>query len=115
MSGDLHQISAEIGGLNAKVDNLAELIRETREESRDEHRKVHDIVDALSEAVRGLADDVKEMKPLTDDYRETRAEGRGRKNLLTTVYLLVASGVGAVAGKLMEWISVLFSARGPHP
>ncbi len=114
MSGDLHQISVEIGGLKTAVSNLTDLVRETREESRDEHRKVHDIVDALSESVRGLADKVDEMKPLTDDYRETRAEGRGRKNLLTTVYVLAAGGIGAVTGKLMELLNALFSAR-PHP
>ena len=111
MSGDLHQISVEIGGLNAKVDNLAELVRETREESRDEHRKVHDIVDALSESVRGLASDVKEMKPLTNDYREERAEKRGAKRFISSAYALGGAGIAIVVSKLAEW---WLSIR-PHP
>ena len=110
MSGDLHQISVEIGHLKSDVKGLTKLVSETREESRNEHRKVHDIIDALSESVRGLAEHVKEMKPLTDDYREERAEKRGAKRFLTAAWALGGGSVAMIGNKLVEW----FNAR-PHP
>lgn len=111
MTGELHQLSVEIGALNANVENLTNLVHATREESRDEHRKVHDIVAALSEAVRALAKDMKEMKPLTDDYREKRAEARGAKRFMNSAYALGGAAVAVVVGKLAEW---WLTVR-PHP
>lgn len=110
MTGELHQISAEIGSLKSDVKSLTKLVSETREESRTEHRKVHDIVDALSESVRGIAAHVKEMKPLTDDYREERAEKRGAKRFLTAAWALGGGSVAMAGSKIVEW----FNAR-PHP
>ena len=111
MSGELHQLSVEIGALNANVENLTKLVEVARIESRDEHRKVHDIIDALSEAVRGLTATVKEMKPLTDDYREERAEKRGAKRFISSAYALGGAGIAVVVSKLAEW---WLSIR-PHP
>ena len=111
MSGDLHQISVEIGHLKSDVKGLTKLVSETREESRSEHRKVHDIIDALSESVRGLADHVKEMKPLTDDYREKRAEARGRQGLLQALWALGGGTVAMLGSKAWDlWLSIR-----PHP
>jgi hypothetical protein len=71
---------------------------------------VHDIVVASSEAVRNLAATVAEMKPLTDDYRETRAQARGAKRLLVAMY--AAAGAGIL--KAIDWVLSLLQAR-PHP
>ena len=109
MAGDLHDLSLLIGGLQADIKNLANEVREHKTETTEEHRKVHNIVDAMSEAVRNLTHIVAEMKPLTDDYREKRAEARGVKRLLILIY--TAAGAGAV--KALDWVVGLFPGRHP--
>jgi hypothetical protein len=110
MAGELHELSASIGALQADVRNLAKEVEKHKQDSTTEHRKVHDIVVATSEAIRNLTGIVSEMKPLTDDYREKRAEARGAKRLLVAMYAF--GGAGAV--KALDWIVSLFPAR-PHP
>jgi chromosome segregation ATPase len=109
MSGDLHDLSLLIGGLQADIKNLANEVREHKTETTEEHRKVHNIVDAMSEAVRNLTHIVAEMKPLTDDYREKRAEARGVKRMLILVY--TAAGAGIV--KALDWVLSLIPVRHP--
>lgn len=61
------------------------------ESSTREHRIVHDIVKATSDAVRTLDAKVDEMKPLTDDYRERRAEARGAAKLIHFMYVMACT------------------------
>ena len=89
---------------------LAQTVKENQEASTDEHRKVHDIVVATSEAVRNLAATVKEMKPLTDDYRERRAEARGAAHLAKVLYVTFGGIAGAFASRALDW----FSVKPPH-
>jgi hypothetical protein len=100
MAGELHDLSLLIGGLQADVKNLANEVREHKSETTEEHRKVHDIVVASSEAVRNLTAIVAEMKPLTDDYREKRAEARGARRLLIAAY--TAAGGSFALG--LQWV-----------
>jgi hypothetical protein len=106
MSGELHELSAEIGSLKAQVRILTQTVRDNQESATEEHRKVHDIVVATSEAVRNLATKVDEMKPLTDDYREKRAEARGAVYLARFLYVTVGGIVGAFAAKAIEVASL---------
>jgi len=110
MPGQLHELSAAIGALQADVKHLSRDVRENQEIATDEHRKVHEIVDATAEAVRNLTKVVAEMKPLTDDYRERRAESRGRAHLARTLYVMIGSVGGAIAARAME----IFGASPPH-
>jgi hypothetical protein len=110
MAGELHELSLLIGGIKADIVNLTKVVWEHKEETTQEHRKVHDIVVAQSEAVRNLTAQVAEMKPLTDDYRERRAEARGAKRLLVVLY--TAAGAGIV--KAFDWAMSLVTTR-PHP
>lgn len=103
--GELHQLSVEIGGIKAELRHLRQLIEQTRDQSTEEHRKVHDIVAATSDAMRTLARTVAEMKPLTDDYREKRAEARGAARL---VRVFNAAAGGAVA-LILEQVVKLFA------
>lgn len=105
MSGELHQLSVAIGSLNAQVENLTEFVRETREESRDEHREARENIDALSESVRVLTSAVKWMEPITEDYREKRAEARGARRLLSAVYVLAGGSVAVVVSKIVEYFA----------
>ena len=109
MAGELHELSAAIGGLQARIEILSATVKDNQEENTIEHRKVHDIVVATSEAVRNLAATVSEMKPLTDDYRERRAEARGAARLIHIVYV----SLGGIAGALSGWLMQFLGAK-PH-
>lgn len=103
-------LSIEIGKLQADVRALSEHVQSVQDTSTREHRIVHDIVVATSEAVRNLTAVVSEMKPLTDDYREKRAEARGAATLMRWLYVTGGGLVAAGAVKLMDAFSVK-----PHP
>lgn len=110
MAGELDEFSAAIGALQAEIKSLSRTVHYNQETSTTEHRKVHDIVVATSEAVRNLTRIVHEMKPLTDDYREKRAERRGQRNLITAIYVMLGGIIGATASRLMEFFTFK-----PHP
>lgn len=114
MAGDLDELSEAIGGLKADMRTLTRMVHENQEASTREHRTVHDIVVATSEAVRNLAKTVSEMKPLTDDYREKRAEARGAAKLARMMYA-GALGVGSAVGAAGTWlVTTILHAPKPH-
>jgi len=113
MAVEENRLFVAIGILQAEVENLREDFHRLQEASTEEHRKVHDIVVATSEAMRNVARDIAEMKPLTDDYREKRAEARGAARLAGWLYTaagVVGGLVVYVGGKLAEWATMR-----PHP
>lgn len=110
MPGELHELSVAIGGLQADMKNLERTVYENQQTATVEHRKVHDIVSATSEAIRNIAAKVEKMEPLTEDYRETRAEARGAARFLKAGYALAGGSLAVGIGKMLEWISVR-----PHP
>lgn len=113
MAADENRVYIAIGVLQSEVTTLSEKFDELAERSTEEHRKVHDIVVATSEAMRNLARDIAEMKPLTDDYRERRAEKRGEEKYKNWLYGFVAS-VGGLVVFILGKVWDVVSAR-PHP
>lgn len=111
MPGELHDLSVQIGRLQEGLRLLTQTVRDNQELATEEHRKVHDIVVATSEAVRNLAAEVAEMKPLTEDYREKRAEARGAAHLIKWLYVMGGGLVSAGAMRIMD----AFNAKPPHP
>lgn len=111
MAGELDELSLAIGGLRADVANLARTVHANQEASTEEHRKVHDIVVATSESMRIIAGKVATMEPLTDDYREKRAEARGARRLIHLVYV----SAGGIAGALATQVMAMFGGKPPHP
>lgn len=114
MPGELHEVSEAIGSLKAQVATLNETLQRYQEATTIEHRKVHDIIEALSDSVRTLTATVREMKPLTDDYREKRAEARGARRLMKIMYALAGGGIATILGQLFQH---LFGGGAPpaHP
>lgn len=110
---DVVKLHEAIGSLRSEVSALSAKFDALRRDTIDEQRKVHDIVTATSEAMRNLDRDVREMKPLTEDYREKRAEWRGAARFAAWLY-----GAAGVVGGLVVWMiskaAELFSTR-PHP
>jgi ribosomal protein S15P/S13E len=113
MAIDEERAFEKLGALEVQVANLSIRIETLAERSSDEHRKVHDIVVATSEAMRNLTREVAEMKPLTEDYRERRAEKRGEEKYKNWLYGFVAS-VGGLMVFLLGKLWDLIAAR-PHP
>jgi hypothetical protein len=110
MAGDIDDLSRLIGGIEQQLKTLFKKLEDLEETSTREHRVVHDIVEATSDAVRTLTAMVNEMKPLTDDYREKRAEARGAQKMVHLLYV----SFGGIAGALTTWAMSLLSNK-PHP
>jgi len=106
---EIDNLSRLIGRLEEQIKTLFKRLDALEESSTREHRIVHDIVEATSDAVRTLATKVDKMEPLTDDYREKRAEARGAAKLAYTLYALV----GGMIGSAVTWLIQMFSFK-PH-
>lgn len=110
----LHELSIRLGLLQSQIGLLSERIDEIERSTISEHRKVHDIVVATSESIRNLSRAIEEMRPLTEDYREKRAEARGAARLAGWLYTAAGVVGGAfffIASRIAEWLS----SRPPHP
>lgn len=110
MAGEIDHLSHQLGRIEEQIKTLFKRIDSLEESSTREHRVVHDIVEATSDAVRTLADKVDEMKPLTDDYREKRAEARGAAKLIGALYVTGGGIVGALVTHLLSY----WGGRPPH-
>lgn len=114
---DTDRVHVSVVLLQSQLGQLSERLDEIEEKTISEHRKVHDIVVATSEAIRNLTRTVEEIKPLTDDYREKRAEARGAARLAGWLYTAAGVVGGAVffaASRIAEWLS-LRPPGPPHP
>jgi len=110
MPADEDRLFVALRLVQGQMSDLRDDLQSLRESSTEEHRKVHDIVVAMSESVRNLARLVDEMKPLTDDYREKRAEARGAAKFATALWVAVGGFIMFAVTKLSD----LFTTR-PHP
>lgn len=113
MPTDENRVFTAIGLVQGQLTSLSDKVDEYQTASTEEHRKVHQIVDALSEAMRNQTRLIEEMKPLTDDYRERRAEQRGEDRYKNWLYGLAASIGGLVVLILSKTWDVI--AARPHP
>lgn len=107
MDDDVGRLHAAVGFLRSEVQSLVDRFEDLRQETMTEHRKVHDIVVAQSEAVRNLDRDMREIKPLTDDYRERRAEWRGAWKFVIALYISIGGLITLALSKLFDWLTTL--------
>jgi hypothetical protein len=125
MTSEENKLIFAIGLVQSQVNNVEDKLIAMDTKSTDEHRKVHDIVDALAEAVRNQTRILAEIKPLVDEYREKRiqlaeaiietrdyqiqkAEWRGAARLAGWLYTAagVVGGIVVVAmDKVFTWLS----------
>lgn len=110
MATEIEPLSRMLGRIEEQIKTLFKKLEALEESSTREHRIVHDIVEATSDAVRTLMATVNEMKPLTDHYRERRAEARGAAKLIYLIYVMAGGIVGGLVTKLLD----VFSVK-PHP
>lgn len=85
---DTH-IHLQIGSLSAKVDMLIEATRRSEEKSdvsrASMHRRMDEIVDRVAKVentASAVQDDVKEMRPVTDDVKRWKLMGIGALGMI---------------------------------
>ena len=132
MPADEQRLFTQLGEVKNEIKSLRADFTALKDQSTNEHRKVHDIVVAMSESVRNMARDVADMKPHVEDYRlksekideavdlaeeheEERIERRGADKFIHWLYGIWA-GFGALIifllGKLWDLLP-FSSARHP--
>ncbi|RKD68957.1 DUF1515 family protein [Rhizobium sp. WW_1] len=81
---DDNHIHQQIGSLTAKIDMLIEATRRSEEKSdvsrASMHRRMDEIVDRVAKVENSaisVQEDVKEMKPITDDVKRWKLMGIG--------------------------------------
>ncbi|HEX7960716.1 MAG TPA: hypothetical protein VF493_12405 [Terriglobales bacterium] len=113
MAADENRVFMALGALQSEIKNLRDEFVDLKEKFTEDHNTVTEIVRATNEAVRNLNRTVEEMKPLTDDYREKRAEARGAARLAGWLYTAAGVVGGLVVwagGRIVDWLTVR-----PHP
>jgi membrane protein implicated in regulation of membrane protease activity len=109
MSDDSNRIHEALGKLTANVDNLTKAFESHKEETTVEHRKVHDIVVAMSEAVRNLTRRIELVEPVAKEFQEGQIEQRGIKRFLVLIWTTAGGLIVVALGKIWDW----YMAR-PH-
>lgn len=107
MAGQLDEISAAIGGLQAEARSVSTSLREERENAAKHRRDLRDVIASLSQSVRTLAVEVGEMKPEWDDYRTKRAEARGAIKMARFFWAGIVMMGGVVGGAAVEIVRLM--------
>lgn len=105
---DLTELTRAIGALEAHVQNLDDRIVKEADDALTHRRSLHIEVNAISMAVARLADEMREIKPLAFDFRERRAEGKGRNQMLKFLWAAVvalATATGALLSRALDHLN----------
>jgi len=104
----MNEFSRMLGAIEARLSHIEDEQKEERI-SWQQHRSDLRIIIAsqatatigLSSKLDGVSTQMVEMKVLTDDYKENRAQGRGIVKVIRFAWVLVA----AAAASLGAWVS----------
>ena len=96
MAGKLDDISLQIGGLLAKVENLGAQIAGNRADGDRRHQENTDKLNRLDEVLKPVAAAVAKMEPIVDDYKSNRNKAAG----LLIALAAIASTLGFFASEL---------------
>jgi outer membrane murein-binding lipoprotein Lpp len=125
MTGDIHEVSRLIGGLESSVGSLQKSIESLnttwgeREKSASEGRRVvhakvdelRDDVTRLSAEVENVSKDLSAIKPAIDDFKAARNQQIGAQKLgkvLWGAFLAAAGGAGYLIG---EWLHIFWPPK----
>jgi len=110
-NSEISGLIAASAALEERVGNMVDEFQREREGAAQHRRDLRLVIEALSASVRGLTATVSEIKPLVDDWRETRAEWRGAarfKKFLLATAVSVAGFAGAIINEVWK---VLLSVK----
>lgn len=94
MSGELNEISRAIGRMEEAIAQG----NKSRDRLSDKIDELVKSVHAVAVKAEQVSADVEELKPIVEDYRDTRARAKG----VIACFTLAAALVGGVAGKAIE-------------
>lgn len=108
--GEVHELSRAIGKLEEAVERLTDSQDRETETAERRHRELTESIAAVSASNRTLAGDVeaiehdiREMRPLVDDYRETRDQAKGAARLAKFIWAGMVA-LGATIAQVVDWI-----------
>lgn len=130
---------AQLAALTERVSNLIDTVKEGNKKSDDHRDRLTNVLDAIGEAMRALTNRFESLQPLVtetaelvekiepivtstaakvadmqepiEDYKQKRAEAKGRAKLGHALHVLWLTIAGAVVA-LFTW---LVSGGKPHP
>lgn len=104
---EIDELSSTLGEIKARLKIIENNQLEERQSSQQHRSDLRIVISSqsaatitLSSKVDGLVDRISEMKPLTDDYRETRAQARGGAKAVLVfrgIVVFIAAAIGAIA------------------
>lgn len=94
MSRELDEISRAIGRLETSVTE-GNRARDNIDRKMDE---VISVVHGFAAKLSSVSDDVDEMRPLVDDYRDNRSRAKG----IIMMFSILAAIAGSLAGKVLD-------------
>lgn len=109
---EIDELSVLLGEIQARLGAIERTQQEERT-SAAQHRSDLRIVIAsqstatmdLAVKVQNFSDDLREVKVLTDDYRENRAQARGANKVVMLFRALVLF-IAAIVGGIVAWLGV---------
>lgn len=110
MPGVIDELSVLLGRIDARLTTIEDQQREERQ-SAIQHRANLTLVisaqstatQALTARVDNLVEDVKEVKILSNDYRENRDQAKGAAKAVL-FFRMVVVGLATAVGAIITWI-----------
>lgn len=110
-TGEVDELSLLLGEIKARLGVIEEQQRDERLAAQQHRSDLRIIIasqstatQTLSGKVETLSDEVREMKKLTDDYQENRAQARGAAKVVLFFRALILF-MTAVVGGIVTWLA----------
>lgn len=115
--GQVHQISAEIGGLKMAVETMTRLWQSQENAASEGRRQVHIKIDTLKDEVRTLTSrvnqmstDISDIKPDVEGFNAEKLRTEGAKRLGAKLVAALVATAGVIGWAVHEIIGRWF----PH-
>lgn len=113
MSGDIHQISAEIGGLKVAVDTMTKLWQSQETAASEGRRQVHLKIDALKDEqqklvarVNSMSKTLADIKPSVEAFESAKERAKGAQSLGKWLFTAIGFLGTALGYALANWITI---------
>jgi hypothetical protein len=95
------------GGIEERLDRLIDVVEKEQEGAARHRRDLREVIGALSQSVQLLTAEMRDVKPVVEDYREKRAEGRGAARLAKVLWIALGGVAGGLVSMLVEVIKAI--------
>jgi Protein of unknown function (DUF1515) len=110
-SGEIHQVSSEIGGLKASVELMTSTWQQQEQSAtegrRELHRKFDDVrndVTKLMGRVDQMAAEMAEIKPAIKTFQSARERQLGAQGMGKLIWMAFIGIAGAAGGMVVEFL-----------